>query len=285
MELFYIMLGAFFIIFISMKLSKKDDKKTEDDSNISSEIERKREVDFEKTRPLREARTLLSIKYQEEIDKGWKNLVDRNKPVTTVSVSKIAHEDKYHFYWDIGGVKAGDKAEVASDYQEREDGEAWREAYVVSVEGSEVGELTESSIEKIERFTVWDEAAYVVKEANDDGDRPVLKLDVYESHTEIPGHRSWSMDLMGINYEGRDAIVKENGAGVCKLEPTTYEDEPAVKVLDALDREMGWVPKEYAQEVTNHLIKGKISRVRIDNIKHKDDNIYAKLFLLIKNYL
>lgn len=286
----WVFVFAFVVIVIGMILSvgRKTPEKSEVVDAVEQshpEIDEERELQKEKIRQRREAKTILAIRYQEEIDKGWQQLVELNEPVTTVSVSKIGHEDKYHFYDDINGVQVGDKATVELDLQGHENGEAWREAYVVSINDSEIGELTEGTIEKIEQFVPIHNAAYAVAQVKDDGDRATLKLAVYNGNSEIPGHRVWSMDLRGTNHDGRDVALKENGAGVCKLEPTTYENEPAIRVLDVLDRELGWVPKEYAAEVTKHINNGKISKVYVDNIRNVDDKVFAKLFLVIKNYL
>ncbi|MDY0199321.1 MAG: hypothetical protein RBR68_16080, partial [Tenuifilaceae bacterium] len=217
----------------------------------------------------------LATEYMKEIYKGNQMVIDSSDPLTQVSVSKIGHEDNYHNYNYISDIKVGDAAEVCEESQENFDSETYRDAYVVEVKGRDVGELTQSAIDKIEQHVPWDAAVYSVVDT--DAEKPRLKLNVYGS-----AHRTWSMDLRGINFEGREEILKENGAAICKLEPTIFEGQPAVKVLDPLDREMGYLPKENAGEVTDYISQGKISRVYIDNIKTKDDKTYAHVFLVIK---
>lgn len=245
-----------------------------------------KEDQFEKMRPVREARRKLAAEYQAEIDKGWQVFVNSNEPVTTVPVTKIGHEDKYHIYDDPDDAEVGDKAEVSYDQQFGDDFDNFRDAYVVSVDDHEIGELTESAINKIDQYTPWDDAAYSVAKVREDSAGKIrLSLNVFENCEEIPGHRTWPMNLKGTNYDDRAETVKENGPTICKLDATTFEGEPAVRVLDVLDRELGWVPKEYAEEVIKYINKGKISEARIGNIETKEDKIYAILFLLIKNYL
>ncbi|NLC41169.1 MAG: hypothetical protein GX763_09675 [Clostridiaceae bacterium] len=268
------------------KSARKHKEEAEAKATADAELERKREEELEKTRPLREARMKLASEYQKEIDKGWQVFISSNKPVTTASVAKVGHEDKYHYYHEPYDAEVDDKAEVYHEEQYGNDYDDFRDAYVVSIGDFEVGELTENTINKIEQHTPWDDAVYSVASVREDSaGKPRIRLNVYEQYTAVPGHREWPMGLRGINFEGRAEIVKENGASICKLDPTTYEGEPAVRVLDALDREMGWVPKEHAAEVTNHINKGKISKARIDNIEYKEDQVYARLFLLIKNYI
>lgn len=251
-----------------------------------AEAEREIEERREKMRPTIEAREKLAAEYQAEIDKGWQVFVNSNKPVATVSVAKIGHEDKYHIYFDPDDAEVGDKAEVYYDQQYFDDFDNFRDAYVVSIDDRDVGELTEGTINKIDQYTPWDDAAYAVAKVREDSAGKIrLSLNVFERYEEIPGHRTWPMNLRGTNYDGRAETVRENGPTICKLDATTYEGEPAVRVLDVLDRELGWVPKEYAEEVIKYINKGKISEARIDNIEVKDDKIYAVLFLLIKNYL
>jgi hypothetical protein len=238
------------------------------------------------TEPLWVAREQLAIEYEKELAKGLEHIISNEKPLIIVSVSKIGHEDKYHFYYDIYDVEPGDMAEVYVDDQVGDDFDDQRFPYVVSIGGDDVGELTENAIEKVEEHTPWDKAFYIVKSATEsDSGRPMLKLSVYQAYTGIPGHRVWNMDLRGINFEGRAKILKENGENVCKLDPVTFEGEPAVRALDALDRELGWVPKEYADEVTKHINKGKISKVSVSNIKYKEDKVYANLTLVIKQFV
>lgn len=232
-------------------------------------------VDEEHKKLLISARLALAAEYMKEIYKGNQMVIDSSDPLTQVSVSKIGHEDNYRNYDYISDIKVGDAAEVCEESQEKFDSEVYRDAYVVEIRGRDVGELTQNAVDKIEQYVPWDAAVYSVADA--DAGKPRLKLNVYGA-----AHRTWSMDLKGINYEGRQEIVKENGASICKLEPTIFEGQPAVKVLDPLDREMGYLPKENAGEVTDYIDQGKISRVYIDNIKTKDDLTFARVFLVIK---
>lgn len=280
---FLVYIGS--LVFGSQGNAPKHNEKAEAKAVADAELELNREKEFERAKPLREARARLATEYQEEVNKGWKVFISSNKPVTTVSVAKLGHEDKYHHYFDPYDAEANDKTEVYREEQYGNNYDDFRDAYVVSINDFEVGELTENTINKIEQYIPWDDAAYSVASVREDSTgKTKLKLNVFEKYTETPGHREWSMDLKGINFEGRSEIVRENGASICKLEPTEYEGEPAVRVLDALGREMGWVPKEHAAEVTNHVNKGKISKARIDRIEQKEDKTYAKLFLLIKNF-
>lgn len=267
--LIFIVAVVVLIVFLSAARSVQKDSRT---SPASEEV---KAVDEDHKKLLISARLALANEYAKEIYRGNQMVIDSCEPLAQVSVSKIGHEDNYHNYYYISGVETGDAAEVAGEMQEKFDSETYRDAYVVEVKGREVGELTQSAIDKIEQHVPWDAAVYSVADA--DAGKPRLKLNVYGS-----AHRTWSMDLRGINFDGREKIVKENGASICKLEPTIFEGQPAVKVLDPLDREMGYLPKENAGEVTDYISQGKISRVYIDNIKTKDDKTYARVFLVIK---
>lgn len=195
----------------------------------------------------RKANRALHEIYDLEIQKGYHLFINNNEPVTSISVSKISHENKYHSYSDADFAEVGDYVEV---YEDEQYGDSWSDSqyvYVVSIGGSEVGELSESVMDKIHEYVDGDNAVYAVKQVDTSGDKTKLKLNVYERDSEIPGHRTWSMDLRGTNYEGRDIIIKEIGSVVCKLEATNYEGEPAIKVTDAIDRIIGWAPKDSPQ--------------------------------------
>ncbi|MGI6507173.1 MAG: hypothetical protein ACOX4A_02140 [Saccharofermentanales bacterium] len=260
--------------------------KTEDSEPTKEPIQ---EIKSKSSKPvisdeLREARIKLNLEYIARVAEGAKVYFAKTKPIMKVSVAKVGHCDAYHFYSepDIGDPESC-IVDVSWDTQYHEENyDREREAYVVSIDGAEVGELSNATVEKIEDEIPFYRAKFNVASIKDDGDKVRIKLNVFECEG-TPGHRSWPLDLMGINYEGRDKLLKDYGSTVAKLEPTEYDGEPAVKVLDPIDRELGWIPKEHAAEITNKIKSGVISQVRVDNIKIVDDKTYAKVFLTIRN--
>lgn len=61
---------------------------------------------------------------------------------------------------------------------------------VVSIDGAEVGELSNATVEKIEDEMPFYRAKFSVASINDDGDKAQVRLNVFECDG-IPGHRSW----------------------------------------------------------------------------------------------
>lgn len=233
---------------------------------------------------LKEARIKLNLEYEEKISEGTKAYFAKTKPIMKVSVTKVGHCDAYHFYSEPSiSDPESCVVDVSRDTQYHEDNyDKERDAYVVSIDGAEVGELSNATVEKIEDEMPFYRAKFSVASINDDGDKAQVRLNVFECDG-IPGHRSWPLDLRGINYEGRDKLLKDYGSTVAQLEVAEYDGEPAVKVLDPLGRELGWIPKEHVAEITNKIKSGVISQVRVDNIKTVDDKTYAKVFLAIRN--
>lgn len=137
-------------------------------------------------------------------------------------------------------------------------------------------------VERIEEKIPFNKTKFNVVSISDGGEKVRTRLNVFECDG-IPGHRSWPLDLKGTSYKERDKLLKDRESTVARLETMKHEGDPAVKVPDPLDCELGWIPKEHAAEITDKLNTGSISQVRVDNIKIVDDKTYAKVFLMIRS--
>lgn len=273
------------------KKSKQDEKKSKTLAD-ESEKQTPKEQTSKAIKPediIRMARKDLAEQHYQRAEEAAYAAIEAMTPQLTVSVSKVGHEDHYHIYRFPSEEDVGKLAEVDLTYQYHdENDEKDREAYVVSVDGREYGELSERTIEKIEsEIGDLHSSFFAVKSCTEGEDTESMKmrLSVYNNGSACaPGNRIWKIDLVGINYEGRAEILKEGGAGYCILEPTEYEGEPAVKVLDPLHREIGWVEKELAPEICQKIRTDKITSTRVDNIREQDGKTYANLFLLIRKF-
>lgn len=228
---------------------------------------------------LKEVKKEMLNSYYVKVEEAKSYMIRHSKPVTKVTVSAVGKADDYSFYScpdESMGVNS--KVEVSKDYQVNNNGRE-KEVFVVSVDGQEIGELSKTMINKIEEF-VWDAetAGYSVDKIGKNS----LSLNVYDpGKSGVPGHRKWKLPIVGINFEGREKNLHLTGSGICKLTPTTYEGEAAVRVEDALGSHIGWVPKNDAGEIKEKIENNEISAAFIQDIENKEGKTFANINLMI----
>lgn len=232
---------------------------------------------------LGQQRTMLSRTRSSKIGDAKLAKAERSKPVTTFSVSKVGEYNDFHYYDTPSEDYVGEVAEVDEDVQyDLKDRE--REVHVVNVRGSSIGEVTNSTVEKLNEITDnFYDLIYIVASVTetDDPERPRVKIAAYDI-PESSVVRVWRLPLVGIPYNNRSKRLVACGIGIYGLKVTSYENAPAIMVLDPFGNDVGFIPKEHAEEVTNYYNEGRITCARVSKIEPTPNGgLYADLELEI----
>lgn len=267
------------VILDSVFSTKKADKKVESTKDVQPAPTP--QDDFK--RRLGQQRAVLTGERYRKIDAAKAAKVDRSRPVTTFSVSKVGESNDYHYYDLPGEDCVGEIAEIVDDIQYGSNDHE-RSAYVVNVNGLSIGEVTPSTILKLEDVSDnYQDLTYKIESVKLDeyGESAKVKMGVYDVKDSNVA-RTWRMPLVGIPYNNRAKRLRACGTGTYNLKVTSYEGAPAVMILDPFGNDVGFVPKEHAAEVAKYYQDGRITRIRVVKIDPAPNGgLYADLELEI----
>ena len=262
--------------FASKKSYKKELSQSENKNHPATLKE-----EFEKR--LDQQKAMLSHARDSKIKEAKLAKTKTCKPIKTFSVSKVGELNDFHCYDTPDEEYVGKEADVNEDIQFNTNFRE-REVYIVNVDGSDIGEVTNSTAEKLREATDnFCELIYIVASVTetDDPEVPKVKIAAYD----IPDSsivRVWKMPLVGIPYNNRSQRLHACGVGIYGLEITSYEGKPAVMILDPFGKDVGFIPKEHAEEVANYYNEDRITCVRVSKIDPAPHGgLYADLELEI----
>lgn len=218
-----------------------------------------------------------------------KRLLETTKPLAVVSVSKVGQSSKYFDYDTPDYAEIGDIVSISEETQFHEDSNKDRDAYVVSYQSSEIGEITASAVERIEESGAdICQVLGVISKLEIYDDPPKMSIYIYQTDEDGNlGYRQFHTAVFGVNYPNADGssrqeIIKGLKVGDrLTLNAVEFDGNPAVEVYAESNKQIGYLKKEIAAEFSEKLKNQLIESVYITEIVRKDDKLYVDIEIYI----
>lgn len=213
-------------------------------------------------------------------------VIKSTKPITTISLTKTKKYDALYT------VEIGKQVDLTSDYND-----TYGNFYIVSADYSDIGEISPSSVEKLEDLGIDNLEEYVCVVSSVDADDGKCRIAIYiksvaykETNQVDPdeGFRLFVTAIMGTKYENEDESSRQdilsrlNDEDELFLEASEYNGKPAVEVNNSKGQMIGYMKKELAEEFCKRIEKEQIGRVSLINKRVDNAIIYADMAINIK---
>lgn len=213
-------------------------------------------------------------------------VIKSTKPITTISLTKTKKYDALY------SVEIGKQVDLTSDYND-----TYENFYIVSADYSDIGEISPSSVEKLEDLGIDNLEECVCLVSTVDEDEGKCRIAVFEksvAYTERQrtdpnkGCRLLITTIMGTKYENEDGFSRQeilsqmNDEDNLILEASEFEGEPAIEVYNDSNEMVGYIKKNLAEEFCRRIEKDQIGRVYLINKRVDNAILYADMAINIK---
>ena len=220
-----------------------------------------------------ESRKRLEEEEMKILDYNRKILRTR-KPIGVFSLTKVKKYDS------LSSVEAGDQVEIITDYDDNAD-----PFYVVSNGGSEIGEISRSTVEKFEDQGIDDIEDRFCLVSEVDEYEGKCRIAVFDENIEYndEGYCLLVTEIRGVKYDNDDGTSRqeylshmEDGDKLFFI-AVEFEGKPAVQVRNLSGQTLGYLKKELSEEFSKKINGNKIGNVYLINKHPYQSIIYADM--------
>lgn len=203
-----------------------------------------------------------------------RKILNTRKPIGVFSLTKTKKYD------ELGSVEVGDQVEITTDYDDNAD-----PFYVVDCDGSEIGEISSSAIEKLENQGVdeIEDLFCLVSEVDEYEGKCWISVFNENIAYNDEGYRLLVTEIRGVKYDNDDGTSRQEYLSNMEdgdklfLIAVEFEGKPAVQVRNLSGQTLGYLKKELSEEFSKKINRNKIGNVYLINKHPYQSIIYADM--------
>lgn len=200
--------------------------------------------------------------YARDCELGVEFLNKGNKASFTFAISRVGEDNGYHNYYLVHDNDIGNVLTTVYEEQYNTSTERTRDAYVVEMGPVEIGEVSETTYNKIEDRS---DPLILLSSISVDGK---VRASLFE---DAMLYRSFKSYVAGTRHDNRiESINLLKSKDRLVVRPTEFEGEPAAEIWSGFGM-IGYVPKKLASEIVERIENGSFRAMTVSQIR-KDES-------------